>query len=49
MPDQLVHVLAFEFHLGYLDGRLVLESELFKQLKPGLSSFVDDESKAVSK
>lgn len=41
-------VLAFEFHSGYLDGRLVLDNELFKQLKPGLSSFVNDESKAVA-
>lgn len=40
-------VLAFEFHLGYLDGRLVLDKELFKQLKPGLSSFATDHSKAV--
>jgi len=40
-------VTAFEFHSGYLDGRLVLDDELFRQLKPGLSSFVNDESKAV--
>lgn len=38
-------VLAFEFHLGYLDGRLVLDAELFKQLKPGLSSFVNEKEK----
>lgn len=31
-------VLAFEFHKAYLDGRLVLDAELFKELKPGLSS-----------
>lgn len=31
-------VLAFEFHKGYLNGRLVLDAELFKELKPGLSS-----------
>lgn len=31
-------VLAFEFHRAYLDGRLVLDSELFKELKPGLSA-----------
>lgn len=31
-------VLAFEFHKGYLDGRLVLDKELFRELKPGLSS-----------
>lgn len=34
-------VLAYEFHLGYLDGRLVLDGEIFKELKPGLSSFAD--------
>lgn len=34
-------VLAYEFHKGYLDGRLVLDSEIFKEIKPGLSSFRD--------
>uniref|UniRef100_A0A6E8VZE2 Nucleoside phosphatase n=1 Tax=Anopheles coluzzii TaxID=1518534 RepID=A0A6E8VZE2_ANOCL len=32
-------VLAFEFHHGTLDGRLVLDYELFEQSKPGLSAF----------
>lgn len=32
-------VLAYNFHQGYLDGRLILDSELFKEIKPGLSSF----------
>jgi ectonucleoside triphosphate diphosphohydrolase 5/6 len=31
-------VLAFELHKGYLDGRLFLDNELFRELKPGLSS-----------
>ncbi|CRL01004.1 CLUMA_CG014384, isoform A [Clunio marinus] len=35
-------VLAFEFHKGYLDGRLVLDNELFKELKPGLSSLTPE-------
>lgn len=35
-------VLAYEFHLGYLDGRLILDRELFKEVKPGLSSFADN-------
>lgn len=35
-------VLAFELHKGYLDGRLVLDSELFKELKPGLSSLTPE-------
>lgn len=34
-------VLAFEFHRGYLDGRLVLDYELYKHSKPGLSAFAD--------
>lgn len=34
-------VLAFEFHRGYLDGRLVLDHELFRHSKPGLSAFAD--------
>lgn len=35
-------VLAFELHKSYLDGRLVLDSELFKELKPGLSSLTPE-------
>ncbi|KAG5674465.1 hypothetical protein PVAND_004435 [Polypedilum vanderplanki] len=35
-------VLAFEFHKAYLDGRLVLDNELFRELKPGLSSLTPD-------
>lgn len=34
-------VLAYEFHMGYLDGRLVLDDEIFREVKPGLSSFGD--------
>lgn len=34
-------VIAYEFHKGYLDGRLVLDNELFIESKPGLSSFHD--------
>uniref|UniRef100_A0A1L8DXR4 nucleoside diphosphate phosphatase n=3 Tax=Nyssomyia neivai TaxID=330878 RepID=A0A1L8DXR4_9DIPT len=40
-------VLAYEFHRGYLDGRLVLDNELFKQLKPGLSAFADKPSECA--
>lgn len=39
-------ILAFEFHKAYLDGRLVLENELFKELKPGLSSLTPEASSA---
>jgi ectonucleoside triphosphate diphosphohydrolase 5/6 len=35
-------VLAYEFHKSYLDGRLVLDAELFKELKPGLSSLTPE-------
>lgn len=34
-------VIAYEFHKGYLDGRLVLDEELFIESKPGLSHFHD--------
>lgn len=34
-------VIGYEFHKGYLDGRLVLDNELFLEIKPGLSSFHD--------
>lgn len=32
-------VLAYEFHNSYLDGRLVLDNEIFVELKPGLSFY----------
>lgn len=32
-------VLAYEFHTGYVNGRLVLDRELFREIKPGLSSY----------
>lgn len=35
-------VLAWEFHKSYLNGRLVIDKELFKQLKPGLSSLTPE-------
>jgi len=34
-------VLAFSFHESILNGNLVLDNELFKEIKPGLSSFAD--------
>lgn len=40
-------VLAYEFHRGYLDGRLVLDREIFREQKPGLSSFADNPSDGV--
>lgn len=36
--------MAFEFHKAYLDGRLILDDELFKELKPGLSSLTPEKS-----
>lgn len=41
-------VLAFEFHRGYLDGRLVLDHELFRHSKPGLSAFADEPAKGAA-
>lgn len=32
-------VIAYEFHISYLDSRLVLDRELFHQVKPGLSNY----------
>ncbi|XP_044730616.1 ectonucleoside triphosphate diphosphohydrolase 5 [Chrysoperla carnea] len=40
-------LLAFSFHKAYLDGRLILDKELFIQLKPGLSSFVNEPKKGA--
>jgi ectonucleoside triphosphate diphosphohydrolase 5/6 len=37
-------ILAYEFHKSYLNGRLVLDNELFKQLKPGLSSLTPEKA-----
>lgn len=34
-------VLAFSFHESILNGNLVLDNELFKEVKPGLSTFAD--------
>lgn len=42
-------VLAYEFHLGYMDGRLVLDRELFKEVKPGLSSFANAPTDGAAK
>ncbi|KAJ6649867.1 Nucleoside diphosphate phosphatase ENTPD5 [Pseudolycoriella hygida] len=42
-------VLAYEFHKSYLDGRLVLDRERFREVKPGLSSFVDNPKEGASK
>jgi hypothetical protein len=41
-------VLAFTFHESYIGGHLVLDKELFKYTKPGLSSFVDNPEKVVA-
>jgi len=37
-------VLAFTFHRHVIGGNLVLESELWKEVKPGLSSYASDPS-----
>lgn len=41
-------VLAFTFHQSY-DGNLKLDKELFVEVKPGLSSFVDNPKKGADK
>lgn len=41
-------VLAFEFHYGYLDNRLVLDKELFVQVKPGLSFYHDKPAEVIN-
>ncbi|XP_044581085.1 ectonucleoside triphosphate diphosphohydrolase 5 isoform X2 [Cotesia glomerata] len=40
-------VLAFTFHNSILNNDLVLDSELFAEVKPGLSSFADDPQAGV--
>lgn len=42
-------VLAYTFHRGYLDGRLVIDDELFHEMKPGLSSYVHDSKAGAEK
>lgn len=42
-------VLAYEFHKGYLDGRLVLDKELFKEIKPGVSAYADNPEDGAQK
>lgn len=40
-------VIGYEFHIGYLDNRLVLDKELFVQVKPGLSSYHDKPAEVI--
>lgn len=42
-------VLAYEFHVGYLDNQLVLDKELFHQIKPGLSYYHDKPAEGAKK
>lgn len=41
-------VLAFSFHKSYLDGQLILDKELFEEIKPGLSSYAKDPKKVIT-
>lgn len=40
-------VLAFSFHESILNGNLILDNELFSEIKPGLSSFADNPKDAA--
>lgn len=40
-------VLAFSFHESILTGNLVLDDELFSEIKPGLSAFADKPEEAA--
>uniref|UniRef100_A0A1A9Z9D0 nucleoside diphosphate phosphatase n=1 Tax=Glossina pallidipes TaxID=7398 RepID=A0A1A9Z9D0_GLOPL len=40
-------VLAYKFNRSFIDNKLVLAEELFKERKPGLSSFADNPEKAA--
>ncbi|XP_068159286.1 ectonucleoside triphosphate diphosphohydrolase 5 isoform X2 [Drosophila tropicalis] len=40
-------VLAYKFNRSFLDNKLVLYEELFKERKPGLSSFADNPSEGA--
>lgn len=41
-------VLAYKFHRSILDNKLILDTELFKERKPGLSSFADNPTKGAN-
>lgn len=40
-------VLAFTFHESYFGNKLILDKELFKYTKPGLSAFAKDPKKVL--
>ncbi|KAL5282091.1 ENTPD5 family protein [Megaselia abdita] len=40
-------VLCYKFHKNFSNGKLVLDDELFKERKPGLSSFADNPTKGA--
>nr|XP_012221880.1 PREDICTED: ectonucleoside triphosphate diphosphohydrolase 5 isoform X1 [Linepithema humile] len=40
-------VLAFTFHESILNGNLILDSELYNEVKPGLSTFADNPKDAA--
>ncbi|XP_011268404.1 ectonucleoside triphosphate diphosphohydrolase 5 isoform X1 [Camponotus floridanus] len=40
-------VLAFSFHESILNGNLILDNELYSEIKPGLSSFADNPKDAA--
>ncbi|KAF7996776.1 hypothetical protein HCN44_002422 [Aphidius gifuensis] len=40
-------VLAFTFHKSLINGELILDKELFNEIKPGLSNFADNPNDAI--
>lgn len=41
-------VLAFTFHKSLINDELILDKELFSEIKPGLSNFADNPSDAIN-
>lgn len=40
-------VIAYKFYKSFVDGRLILDDELFSSTKPGLSNFHSDPKKVM--
>lgn len=40
-------VIAYKFYESFVDGRLILDDELFSSTKPGLSNFHSEPEKVI--